>query len=137
MPLVDTVERHLSGLTEQLRQAHDRLGRLDEIESGLRRLTEEVRFVREDTRTVASEAASAVAAKVSDSPDGAAVLGLKRGLAALEARQDGWNAAPAISTPPNANSSWTPFPWPLARRATAPIHRAPRPRPRRRPGGLR
>lgn len=87
-PIVDAMERHLSGLSEQLRQAHDRLGRLDEIESGLRRLSEEVRNVREDTRTVASEAAAAVAAKVSDSPDGAAVLGLKRGLAALEARQD-------------------------------------------------
>lgn len=86
--VVGVVERHLSDLSGQLRQAHDRLGRLDEIETGLRRLTEEVRYVREDTRSVASEAASAVAAKVSDSPDGAAVLGLKRGLAALEARQD-------------------------------------------------
>lgn len=87
-PIVDTMERHLSGLSEQLRQAQERLGRLDDIESGLRRLSEEVRHVREDTRSVASEAASAVAAKVSDHPDGAAVLGLKRGLAALEARQD-------------------------------------------------
>lgn len=87
-PIVDTMERHLSGLSEQLRQAQERLGRLDDIETGLRRLSEEVRHVREDTRSVASEAASAVAAKVSDHPDGAAVLGLKRGLAALEARQD-------------------------------------------------
>lgn len=87
-PLVDAMERHLSGLSDQLRQAHDRLGRLDEIESGLRRLSEEVRNVREDTRSVANEAAAAVAAKVSDHPDGSAVLGLKRGLAALEARQD-------------------------------------------------
>ena len=87
-PIVDTMERHLSGLSEQLRQAQERLSRLDDIESGLRRLSEEVRNVREDTRSVASEAASAVAAKVSDHPDGAAVLGLKRGLAALEARQD-------------------------------------------------
>ncbi len=87
-PLVDAMERHLSGLSEQLRQAHDRLDRLDDIETGLRRLSEEVRNVREDARSVAGEAAAAVAAKVSDNPDGAAVLGLKRGLAALEARQD-------------------------------------------------
>ncbi|MFG1201066.1 hypothetical protein V5F29_01550 [Xanthobacter aminoxidans] len=86
--VVDAMERHLSGLSDQLRETHDRLGRLDEIETGLRRLSEEVRNVREDTRSVANEAAAAVAAKVSDNPDGAAVLGLKRGLAALEARQD-------------------------------------------------
>ena len=86
--VVDAMERHLSGLSDQLRRTHDRLGRLDEIETGLRRLSEEVRNVREDTRSVANDAAAAVAAKVSDNPDGAAVLGLKRGLAALEARQD-------------------------------------------------
>lgn len=87
-PIADAVERHLSRLGEQFRDTHARLGRLDEIETSLNRLAEEMRLVRESARTAATEAASAVASKVSQDPEGTAVVGLKRGLAALEARQD-------------------------------------------------
>lgn len=87
-PLADVVERHLLALTEQFRDTHARLGRLDTIESSLQRMAEEMRHVRETTHTAATEAVRAVAAKVSDDPEGPAVVGLKRGLAALEARQD-------------------------------------------------
>lgn len=87
-PLVDAVERQLSGLAEQFRDTQTPLERLADIESCLHRLANEMHLVRKDTRTVAAEAAAAVAAKVSEDPDGLAVVGLKRGLAALEARQN-------------------------------------------------
>ncbi|MEP9354027.1 tetratricopeptide repeat protein [Xanthobacter sp. KR7-65] len=87
-PLAGVMDHHLSVLTEQFRDTQTRLGRLDDIEAGLNRLADEMRHVREATRTVAAEAAAAVATKVSSDPEGAAVVGLKRGLAALEARQN-------------------------------------------------
>jgi len=87
-PLADVVERHLLALTEQFRDAHARLGRLDTIEISIQRMAEEMRQVRETTHSATSEAVRAVTAKVSTDPDGVAVVGLKRGLAALEARQD-------------------------------------------------
>ncbi|MFG1347926.1 hypothetical protein V5F59_23850 [Xanthobacter autotrophicus DSM 431] len=87
-PLADVVERHLLALTEQFRDTHARLGRLDTIETSLQRMVEEMRQVRETTHSAATEAVRAVTAKVSEDSAGPAVVGLKRGLAALEARQD-------------------------------------------------
>lgn len=87
-PLADVVERHLLVLTEQFRDTHARLGRLDTIESALQRMEEEMRQVRDSAHSATSEAVRAVSEKVSTAPDGSAVVGLKRGLAALEARQD-------------------------------------------------
>ncbi|MFS8037448.1 hypothetical protein ACI7BZ_10875 [Xanthobacter sp. AM11] len=87
-PLADVVERHLLTLTEQFRDTHVRLSRLDDMESSLNRMVEEMRQVRESTHTATADAVRAVAAKVSEDAGGPAVVGLKRGLAALEARQD-------------------------------------------------
>lgn len=87
-PLADVVERHLLALSARFADTHARLDRLDDMEVSLQRLVEEMRQVRETTHAATAEAVAAVAAKVSDDPSGAAVIGLKRGLAALEARQD-------------------------------------------------
>ncbi|MFG1300665.1 hypothetical protein V5F49_12795 [Xanthobacter sp. V3C-3] len=87
-PLADVVERHLLALSARFADTHARLDRLDDMELSLQRLVEEMRQVRETTHAATAEAVAAVAAKVSDDPAGAAVIGLKRGLAALEARQD-------------------------------------------------
>ncbi|MDI4664916.1 hypothetical protein K9U40_11330 [Xanthobacter autotrophicus] len=91
-PLADAVERTLAELSAQFRDTHARLDRLDDIETQLQQLVGEMRremhHVRETTHVATAEAVAAVAAKVSEDPDGAAVVGLKRGLAALEARQD-------------------------------------------------
>lgn len=87
-PLADVVERHLLALSARFADTHARLDRLDDMELSLHRLVEEMRQVRETTHAATAEAVAAVAAKVSDDPTGATVIGLKRGLAALEARQD-------------------------------------------------
>ncbi|MDI4656215.1 hypothetical protein [Xanthobacter autotrophicus] len=87
-PLADAVERTLAELSAQFRDTHARLDRLDDIEIQLQHMVAEMRQVRETTHVATAEAVAAVAAKVSEDPDGAAVVGLKRGLAALEARQD-------------------------------------------------
>ncbi|MCG5236078.1 tetratricopeptide repeat protein [Xanthobacter oligotrophicus] len=87
-PLADAVERTLADLSAQFRDTHARLDRLDDIEIQLQHMVAEMRQVRETTHVATAEAVAAVAAKVSEDPDGAAVVGLKRGLAALEARQD-------------------------------------------------
>lgn len=87
-PLADAVERTLADLSAQFRDTHARLDRLDDIELQLQHMVAEMRQVRETTHVATAEAVAAVTAKVSEDPDGAAVVGLKRGLAALEARQD-------------------------------------------------
>lgn len=87
-PLADVVERHLVNLTEQFRDTHARLGRLEDLETSLKHMAEEMRQVRENTHSATADAVRAVTAKVSEDTGGPAVVGLKRGLAALEARQD-------------------------------------------------
>ncbi|MFG1377633.1 hypothetical protein [Xanthobacter autotrophicus] len=87
-PLADAVERTLAELSAQFRDTHARLDRLDDIEIQLQHMVAEMRQVRETTHVATAEAVAAVTAKVSEDPAGAAVVGLKRGLAALEARQD-------------------------------------------------
>lgn len=87
-PLTAAVEEHLTRLTERVRDAQDRLGRLDTIETSLARVLAEMELVREAAISAPAEAAQAVVMKVSEAEAGPAVVGLKRGLAALEARQD-------------------------------------------------
>lgn len=87
-PLADVVERHLVTLTEQFRDTHARLGRLEDIETSLKTMAEEMRQARDSAHSATAEAVRAVTAKVSEDTGGPAVVGLKRGLAALEARQD-------------------------------------------------
>ncbi len=86
------VEERLAALGERLRETGARLDRLDGIETKLGRLAAEMRLVREAAETSAAasaaEAAQRVVMKVSEDPAGPAVVGLKRGLALLEARQD-------------------------------------------------
>lgn len=82
------VERHLATLAERFRDAQERLGRLDSIEAALRTITEELRAGRAEAAATTAEAVRHVALKLSGDADAPAVLGLKRGLAALEARQE-------------------------------------------------
>lgn len=91
-PLAEVVEHHLIALTDRFQDAHARLERLDGIEALLADLKEEMRRAHSATTDAAQEAVEvaveAVSRKVSTDPDGPAVVGLKRGLAALEARQE-------------------------------------------------
>ncbi|MFG1431214.1 hypothetical protein V5F44_15950 [Xanthobacter sp. V2C-8] len=91
-PLAEVVERHLMALTDRFQDAHARLERLDGIEKSLSQVMEEMRRVRDTSGGVSQEAVDAaveaVSRKVSADAQGPAVVGLKRGLAALEARQD-------------------------------------------------
>lgn len=82
------VERHLATLAERFRDAQERLGRLDAIEAALRTITDELRAGRTETAATTAEAVRHVALKLSGDAGAPAVLGLKRGLAALEARQE-------------------------------------------------
>lgn len=87
-PLSTVVERHLLQLTERFQAAHARLNRLDDIETGINHILEQLQQVRAASAEATAEAVQAVALKVSSAEDGPAVVGLKRGLAALEARQN-------------------------------------------------
>ncbi|MFG1359051.1 hypothetical protein [Xanthobacter pseudotagetidis] len=87
-PLTEAMENHLSTLTERVRDAQARLGQLDKIEEAVARVAGEMERVRAAATEAAAEAAEAVALKISENADGPAVLGIKRGLAVLEARQE-------------------------------------------------
>ncbi len=87
-PLSAVVERHLLQLTERFQTAHAQLNRLDDIETGINHILEQLQQVRAASAEATAEAVQAVALKVSSAEDGPAVVGLKRGLAALEARQN-------------------------------------------------
>lgn len=96
--LADLVERHLLALTARFREAHDqlgrldgiesRLGRLDRIEAALARLGEDMHRTREAGAAATEEALAALTLKLSAEAGTPTVVALKRGLAALEARQD-------------------------------------------------
>ncbi|WP_454918028.1 hypothetical protein [Xanthobacter sediminis] len=92
-PLTAVVERHLLALTDRFQDAHARLERLDGIEAILSQMIDEMRQVsstatQEAVDVAVDVAVEAVSRKVSADANGPAVVGLKRGLAALEARQD-------------------------------------------------
>ncbi len=87
-PLSSVVERHLLQLTERFQAAHARLSRLDDIETGINHILDQLQHARIASAEATAEAVQAVALKVSSADDGPAVVGLKRGLAALEARQN-------------------------------------------------
>ncbi|MGQ3675040.1 hypothetical protein ACT6QH_06035 [Xanthobacter sp. TB0139] len=86
--LVPVVERHLVTLTQRFQETQAHFGRLNDLELALERVIGELQQVREASAEATAEAVQSVALKVSDAEGGPAVLGLKRGLAALEARQD-------------------------------------------------
>lgn len=86
-PLVDVIERHLVALTERVVASHQRLDRLDGIEQALHRISDKVEDLQAASSDASLEAMQAVALRLSARDDAPAVLGLKRGLAALEARQ--------------------------------------------------
>lgn len=87
-PLTEVVEHHLLTLTERFRTASARLERLDGIEAVLSHMIDEMQRVRSASNEATRDAVDAVARKVSADADGPVVVGLKRGLAALEARQN-------------------------------------------------
>lgn len=87
-PLTAAVEEQLRALDRRFQQTQERLGRLDGIEAGLQQVLVELQHVHASSAEATAEAVQAVALKVSDASDGPAVVGLKRGLAALEARQN-------------------------------------------------
>ena len=86
-PLVDVIERHLVTLTERVVASQKRLDRLDGIEQALHRIADQVEDLQQTSADASVEALQAVALRLSARDDAPAVLGLKRGLAALEARQ--------------------------------------------------
>ncbi|MGR7995662.1 hypothetical protein [Xanthobacter sp. ZOL 2024] len=90
-PLAEVVEHHLMALTERFQSAQVHLQRLDGIEDAIGAVMEELRGVRHASVVAAQgaveEAVEAVTRKVSTDTEGPVVVGLKRGLAALEARQ--------------------------------------------------
>lgn len=86
-PLVDVIERHLVALTERVVASQQRLDRLDGIEQALHRISDRVEDLQIASSDASLEAMQAVALRLSARDDAPAVLGLKRGLAALEARQ--------------------------------------------------
>ncbi len=86
-PLVDVIERHLVALTERVVASNRRLDRLDSIEEALHRLSSQMEDLQHASADVSAEAVQAVALRLSARDDAPAVVGLKRGLAALEARQ--------------------------------------------------
>lgn len=86
-PLVDVIERHLVALTERVVASQQRLERLDGIEQALHRISDQMEDLQNTSADVSAEAVQAVALRLSARDDAPAVVGLKRGLAALEARQ--------------------------------------------------
>ncbi|MDE1569790.1 tetratricopeptide repeat protein [Aquabacter sediminis] len=86
-PLVDVIERHMVTLTERVVDTHQRLSRLDHIEDALERLGDEMAHLRHASAQISTEAVQAVALRLSARDDAPALIGLKRSLAALEARQ--------------------------------------------------
>ncbi len=86
-PLVDVIERHLIALTEQIMASQQRLDRLDGIEEALHRICDQMDEFQAASADVSAEAIQAVALRLSARDDAPAMIGLKRGLAALEARQ--------------------------------------------------
>lgn len=86
-PLVDVIEHHMVALTERVVDTHHRLARLDHIEDALDRLGEEMAYLRCASAQISTEAVQAVALRLSARDDAPALIGLKRSLAALEARQ--------------------------------------------------
>ncbi|QTL03851.1 sel1 repeat family protein [Aquabacter sp. L1I39] len=85
--LVDVIEHHMVTLTERVVDTHQRLARLDHIEGALERLGEEMACLRYASAQISTEAVQAVALRLSARDDAPALIGLKRSLAALEARQ--------------------------------------------------
>ncbi|MFG1465766.1 hypothetical protein V5F77_23045 [Xanthobacter sp. DSM 24535] len=86
-PLADALERHVAVLAERVQISAEHQARLDGIEANLHALTEELERFRHASADVSAEAVQAVAMRLSARDDAPAVIGLKRGLAALEARQ--------------------------------------------------
>ncbi|MFG1399646.1 tetratricopeptide repeat protein [Roseixanthobacter pseudopolyaromaticivorans] len=86
-PLADALERHVAVLAERVQVSADHQARLDGIEANLHALTQELERFRYASADVSAEAVQAVAMRLSARDDAPAVIGLKRGLAALEARQ--------------------------------------------------
>lgn len=86
-PLVDVIERHLIALTERVMASQQRLDRLDGIEEALHRICDQMDDFQAASADVSAEAIQAVAMRLSARDDAPAMIGLKRGLAALEARQ--------------------------------------------------
>lgn len=91
-PLVDVIERHLVTLTERVLASQQRLERLDGIELALHRISDQMEDLQMASADVSAEAVQAVALKLSARDDAPALIGLKRGLAALEARQRDFEA---------------------------------------------
>ncbi|MEW6257027.1 MAG: hypothetical protein AB1592_13825 [Pseudomonadota bacterium] len=86
-PLVDVIERHLIALTERVMASQQRLDRLEGIEQALHRICDQMDEFQAASADVSAEAIQAVAMRLSAREDAPAMIGLKRGLAALEARQ--------------------------------------------------
>ncbi|MFG1423657.1 hypothetical protein [Roseixanthobacter liquoris] len=86
-PLADALERHVAVLAERVQVSAEHQARLDGIEANLQGLTQELERFRYASADVSAEAVQAVAMRLSARDDAPAVIGLKRGLAALEARQ--------------------------------------------------
>ncbi|OYZ88978.1 MAG: hypothetical protein B7Y01_04310, partial [Xanthobacter sp. 17-67-6] len=86
-PLAEALERHVAVLAERVQISAEHQARLDGIEANLHGLTQELERFRMASADVSAEAVQAVAMRLSARDDAPAVIGLKRGLAALEARQ--------------------------------------------------
>lgn len=86
-PLAEALERHVGVLAERVQISAEHQARLDGIEANLHGLTQELERFRTASADVSAEAVQAVAMRLSARDDAPAVIGLKRGLAALEARQ--------------------------------------------------
>jgi len=86
-PLVDVIEHHLVVLTERMVDSHQHLDRLGGIETKLDRITGQMDTLSRASADASAEAMQAVALRLSARDDAPALIGLKRGLAALEARQ--------------------------------------------------
>ncbi|MFG1412405.1 hypothetical protein V5G24_14955 [Xanthobacter sp. VTT E-85241] len=86
-PLAEALERHVAVLAERVQISAEHQARLEGIEANLHGLTQELERFRMASADVSAEAVQAVAMRLSARDDAPAVIGLKRGLAALEARQ--------------------------------------------------
>lgn len=91
-PLVEVIEHHMVALTARVVDTHHRLDRLDRIEDALERLGEDMTHLRYASSQISTEAVQAVALRLSARDDAPALIGLKRSLAALEARQRDFEA---------------------------------------------
>lgn len=85
--LVDVIEHHLVVLTERMVESQQHLARLGSIEDALARLDDQMSHLSQASAEISREALQAVALKLSARDDAPALIGLKRSLAALEARQ--------------------------------------------------